>query len=149
MNYNEYKAPDGKVLFNLDNFTYGNTILSIHNLNLVVLDKEEAERLSNEYEAEKRRIEEEQRKLEEESKHKKENNIEEDNSEDYGIQTMSLDEEGFYVEDATEEEINNSKVNELSDIEKHKQNAIASLLARGILIDKSDVIINTKETKYI
>lgn len=143
MNYNEYKAPDGKVLFNLDDFTYGNTILSIHNLNLVVLDKEEAERLSNEYETEKRRIEEEQRKLEE-SKLKEENN-----SENYGIQTMSLDEEGFYVEDATEEEINNSKVNELSDIEKHKQNAIASLLARGILIDKSDVIINTKETKYI
>lgn len=143
MNYNEYKAPEGKVLFNLDNFTYGNTILSIHNLNLVVLDKEEAEILSNEYEAEKRRIEEEQRKLEK-SKLKEENN-----SEDYGIQTMSLDEEGFYVEDDTKEEINNSKVNELSDIEKHKQNAIASLLARGILIDKSDVIINTKETKYI
>lgn len=58
MTYNKYTAPQGKVLFNTENFTYGNTILSIHDLNLIVLDEEEAEALYDQYLKEQEAIKE-------------------------------------------------------------------------------------------
>lgn len=42
MKYNEYKAPSGKVLLNLDNFTYGNTMISMFELNVIAVNEEDA-----------------------------------------------------------------------------------------------------------
>ena len=45
MEYYEYKAQDGKVLFNPERGTYGDTILSKYQLNFYVIDRDLAKQL--------------------------------------------------------------------------------------------------------
>lgn len=138
MKYNEFKAPTGKVLFNLDNFTYGNTILSAFDLNLIVLDKEEAEQLANEY-------------IEKQEEIRQQETINTDNENDevqsspakarrMNVATMNLNEDGEYEEVADEPK---------DELIEFKQQHIANLIARGILLDKTNVICNIKNTQYI
>lgn len=89
MTYNEYKANNGKVLLNLNNFTYGNTIISKHDLSskLIELDKSVAEKYANEY---YKRIEEYYNQQE---KVKSDEHI------------MTLDEDGTYSENTEENNI--------------------------------------------
>ena len=49
--YYEFKALEGKALFNIGNFTYGNTIVTKHDISaqLVSLNIEKAEEYYNEY----------------------------------------------------------------------------------------------------
>ena len=51
MNYKEYRASNGKVLLNLRDFSYGNTILCGNDvtLSLTEVSKEDAESISNEF----------------------------------------------------------------------------------------------------
>ena len=58
MEYKEYKASEGKVLFNIDNFTYGNMMLcSVDTiLNLIEVNKEDAEEYQKTYYEESERL---------------------------------------------------------------------------------------------
>lgn len=58
MKYKEYKASEGKVLFNIDNFTYGNMMLcSVDTvLNLIEVNKEDAEEYQKTYYEESERL---------------------------------------------------------------------------------------------
>ena len=58
MEYKEYKASEGKVLFNIDNFTYGNKMLcSVDTvLNLIEVNKEDAEEYQKTYYEESERL---------------------------------------------------------------------------------------------
>lgn len=58
MEYKEYKASEGKVLFNIDNFTYGNMMLcSVDTvLNLIEVNKEDAEEYQKTYYEELERL---------------------------------------------------------------------------------------------
>lgn len=58
MEYKEYKASEGKVLFNIDNFTYGNMMLcSVDTvLNLIEVNKEDAEEYQKTYYKESERL---------------------------------------------------------------------------------------------
>lgn len=160
MKYNEYKAPKGKMLFNLDDFTCGNTILSAHDLNLVILDKEEAERLSKEYQEAKDKAQEEEMKAREQAEQEafnqeqnvlqmrkaKARTISEDS-----IQTMELDENGEYVESI---EDNNESVSDEVDnvnikMEEFRKNNIATLLSKGVILNNKDIIHSVKETQFI
>lgn len=155
MNYNEYKAPAGKVLFNLDTFTYGNTILSAHDLNLIVLDKEEAENLAEEYrQREEAFHEEEQRKAQEEEQ----NRINQPQEEEPQIQTyslrdeaaiMALNEDGEYEEVIEEDNSTNETTEEVNDLDVYKKNKLAELLLKGVKINSSEMIHEVKTTKYI
>lgn len=49
MEYNEYIAKENKVLFNIDNFTYGSRILSAFKLNLIEIDINKAKQLKEDY----------------------------------------------------------------------------------------------------
>lgn len=142
MKYNEYKAPSGKVLLNLDNFTYGNTMISMFELNVIAVNEEDAQRLSQEY----RKIMEDQEK--------QMNNIP---SED-APQTMSLRESDMQsiAEDAVLEGEEPSEIQPIPDVdelkvqlEDFKKNSIADLLLKNIKFDKSDVVLNQHESKYI
>lgn len=165
MKYNEYKAPNGKVLFNPENFTYGNTILSRFELNFIVLDKEEAEALAEEYrlkdEALKKEQEEEIQKIEEELRQQqieevqpqinraKTRSISEDS-----IQTMSLNEDGEYIEDESSEEVQENDFDKITnqkqkELEDFKRNHIASLLSRGVPFNNKDVTKIEHETQHI
>lgn len=89
MTYNEYKANEGKVLLNLNNFTYGNTILSKHDLSsrLIELDKSVAEKYANKYSKQMEEYYNKQEKV-------KSNE-----------QIMILDENGIYSENTEENNI--------------------------------------------
>lgn len=52
MEYFEYKAQDNKVLFNPERGNYGDTILSKHQLNFYVIDRELAQQLQRYYDME-------------------------------------------------------------------------------------------------
>lgn len=52
MKYNEYKASEGKVLLDIDNFTYGITIGSKLTLNLVEVTLQDAKYYYNKYQEE-------------------------------------------------------------------------------------------------
>lgn len=58
MEYKEYKASEGKVLFNIDNFTYGNMMLcSVDTvLNLIEVNKEDVEEYQKTYYEESERL---------------------------------------------------------------------------------------------
>ena len=58
MEYKEYKASEGKVLFNIDNFTYGNMMLCSADtvLNLIEVNKEDAEEYQKTYYEESERL---------------------------------------------------------------------------------------------
>lgn len=53
MNYKEYKATDGKILLNLRDFHYGNTILCGNDINLSLIEvtKEDAEYINAKYQS--------------------------------------------------------------------------------------------------
>ena len=53
MNYKEYKATDGKILLNLRDFYYGNTILCGNDINLSFIEvtKEDAEYINAKYQS--------------------------------------------------------------------------------------------------
>lgn len=53
MNYKEYKATDGKILLNLRDFYYGNTILCGNDINLSLIEvtKEDAEYINAKYQS--------------------------------------------------------------------------------------------------
>lgn len=82
MKYNEYKSSNGKVLLNIENFTYGNTILSTKDLSakLIEVDKSIAEEYSKKH----------QEQIDEYYRTKNSNN--ENDS------IMTLDENGVYIE---------------------------------------------------
>lgn len=108
MTYNKYIAPAGKVLFNTENFTYGNTILSVHDLNLIILDEKEAEKLYQEYLAKENKINEERNK---------EQASDEANNE---AVAMVLNEDGVYEEESRQP---------LLDFRKEK---LIELMAKGV-----------------
>lgn len=136
MEYNEYKAPAGKVLFNTDNFTYGHTMLSAFNLNLIVLDEAEAERLSSEYQAKEKEVQEAEINKEEV---KEETVVKPSPLKARGmVSTMSMNEDGVYEE--TEE------VNSLEDF---KRNHIASLLAKGVSFNLEGITLIKHNTENI
>lgn len=58
MEYKEYKASEGKVLFNIDNFTWGHQMLCSKDktLNLIEINREDAEAYEDRYKAERERI---------------------------------------------------------------------------------------------
>lgn len=58
MEYKEYKASKGKVLFNIDNFTWGHQMLCSKDktLNLIEINREDAEAYEDRYKAENERI---------------------------------------------------------------------------------------------
>lgn len=126
MAYNEYIAPKSKVLFDINDFTYGNTVLSAHNLNLVILDKEEADVLMKAYQEKEEEIRAKER---EENKPKEEV---QENQEESNVAVMALNDEGEY------EEIQEVKEQSLEDF---KREHIAELLAKGIVINSNDIEI--------
>lgn len=148
MEYNEYKAPEGKVLFNTDDFTYGNTILSMHNLNLIVLDKEQAEQLQNEYNAKQEEASKMRESLmrayyeqEQETRDIEDAEIEEiieDNAEQPEAQTFSL-----------RRSTPKQEVNPDEEVENFLNDSKEALLS-SITVDNSyEVICNKKQTKTI
>lgn len=58
MEYKEYKASEGKVLFNIDSFTWGHQMLCSKDktLNLIEINREDAEAYEDRYKAENERI---------------------------------------------------------------------------------------------
>lgn len=150
MEYNEYKAPKGKVLFNVENFTYGNTMLSVHDLNLIVLDKEEAEQLYQEY-----------LKKQNETAEAEQNEVQ-DNPEEQiqtfssrmrqaNISTMSLNEDGEYEVDEESDSMQESAEDDSqkSPLELFKKDKIADLLVKGVSFDQSKINCIKQTTKYI
>lgn len=123
MAYNEYIAPKGKVLFDVNDFTYGNTVLSAHNLNLVILDKEEADALMKAYQEKEEEIR---------AKEREENKPKEEVQEESNVAVMALNDEGEY------EEVQEVKEQSLEDF---KREHIAGLLAKGIVINSNDIEI--------
>lgn len=156
MKYNEYKAPQGKMLLNLDDFTCGNTMLSVYELNVIVVDKEEAERLSNEYRAKQEEIIEAEMKAEEALREAPEDEINPmiDSPQSYSLQSVaedailadSIEDENCIAHMSDTPEDSRQQDTQLQDF---KRNAIAELLLKGVKADKSDVILNQHETKYI
>lgn len=98
--YNEYKASNNKVLFNIKNFTYGNRILSINDISgeLIELDKSVAEKYANEY---SKQIEE---YYNQEKKIKSDEHI------------MTLNEDGIYSENTEENNINSITITLVAEI---------------------------------
>lgn len=111
MEYNEYVAKDNKVLFNIDNFTYGNRILSAKKLNLIEIDLNTAEEIKNNFNNKKEEL------------YKKY----EDNNE---IQTLELNENiEVYEEKTLDKEIN-----------YYKNSIITNLLQQGYIINDVQII---------
>lgn len=136
MKYNKYVAPKGKVLFNTEDFTYGNTILSAYDLNLIILEEAEAKSLSNAY-----RNEQDKFKEEEQQNTKIESNEEEQpvtfaNKTRSNIATMVLNDAGEY------EEIEEDK-DPLIEFKKEK---LIELLAKGVNMNPeiNKIKVNTK-----
>ena len=157
MKYNEYKAPQGKMLLNLDDFTCGSTMLSVHELNVIVVDKEEAERLSNEYRAKQEEIIEAEMKAKEALRNapeEAETSPVMDSPQAYSLQSVaedailadSIEDENCIAPMSDTPEDSEQQGTQLQDF---KRNAIAELLLKGVKADKSDVILNQHETKYI
>lgn len=116
MEYNEYIAKDNKVLFNIDNFTYGDRILSAKKLNLVEIDLNIAKQLKDNFNNKKEEL------------YKK---YENDSNEE--IQTLELNEDTeVYEEKTLDNEINN-----------YKNNIINNLLQQGYIINDVEFIIHT------
>lgn len=148
MEYNEYKAPPGKFLVNLENFTCGSTMLSVHELNVVVVDREIADQMCKEY-YEKQEALKEQRIKEEEQRREEEFNNQ-NNEEDIATETV-LNENGEYEEVAPKARskaraVSLSEEDELQNFKKDKLN---ELILLGVKFDKSDVTLNKKETVNI
>lgn len=143
MNYFEYKAPKGKVLFDLENFTYGNTVISVTEMNLIVLDKKEAEALSKAYQEEQERLREEERIAEEERIKQEQNG--EANQEvqtfkaraNNSISTLALNDEGEYEETVEDPLL------------AFRKDKIIELMAKGVNFNSDNINKEIKSTKYL
>lgn len=124
MAYKEYKAKPGKVLFNINTFTWGNQIMTRleNEFNLIEMDKETAEYYSATFT-------ESEQNLRDNFKAQNEN-IENANE---GI--MTLDENGVYTE--TE----NTEVNIDTQIEDLKSKLLKDILSKGYSINSNIDII--------
>ena len=124
MAYKEYKAKPGKVLFNIDTFTWGNQIMTRleNEFNLIEMDKETAEYYSATFT-------ESEQNLRDNFKTQNEN-IENANE---GV--MTLDENGVY------NETENTEVNIDTQIEDLKSKLLKDILSKGYSINSNIDII--------
>lgn len=124
MAYKEYKAKQGKVLFNIDTFSWGNSIMTRpdSNLNLIEMTKEEAEYYSATFSESEQNLRD--------NFEAQENN--KGNNTNAGI--MTLDENGVYTE--TE----NTEVSIDAQIEDLKSKLLKDILNKGYSIN-SDIDI--------
>lgn len=124
MAYKEYKAKPGKVLFNIDTFTWGNQIMTRleNEFNLIEMDKETAEYYSTTFAESEQNLRD---NFEAQNK-----NIENANE---GV--MTLDENGVYSE--TE----NTEVNIDAQIEDLKSKLLKDILSKGYSINSNIEVI--------
>ena len=132
MEYNEYKAPKGKVLFNVEDFTYGHAMLSVFDLNLVAIDIEEAEKLSKAYNDRKEEL-----RQKEEEKH---NEVQDDSPIEDAV-PMMLNEDGEYEEVSSDEQED--------DLLIFKREKVAELLVKGVNFNRSQEFCTKKNTEII
>lgn len=107
--YNEYISKEGKVLFNINNFTWGNKILSQSDLSnyLIELDKDIAKKYQEEYNNKVKEINEEQ------------NNSTIDNIDDMETYGIILNDDGTEtntIEESINNKIKNIKLSIISEI---------------------------------
>lgn len=109
--YNEYIAEQNKVLFNFNNFTYGNRILSKEDISkyLIQLDKDTAIKYIKQFEENRDNIE----------SLFKENNADKDND----IKTMILNDDGVYEEQ--DDTLG-------TQIENYRKELVAEIISNGI-----------------
>lgn len=124
MAYKEYKAKPGKVLFNIDTFTWGNQIMTRleNEFNLIEMDKETAEYYSTTFTESEQNLRDNFRA--------QNKNIENTNE---GV--MTLDENGVYSE--TE----NTEVNIDTQIEDLKSKLLKDILSKGYSINSNIEVI--------
>lgn len=118
MEYNEYISKGENVLFNIDNFTYGNRILSIHKLNLIEISVDEAKQLQTDYENKKRELE---------NKYS--------TKEDDEVQVLELNDDTDIYEE----------INYETKLAKYKNEIIFSLISQGYIVNDVQLIIHNTD----
>lgn len=116
MEYNEYIAKENKVLFNIDNFTYGNRILSAFKLNLIEIDINKAKQLKEDY---NNKIEELNNKYNQK-----------DNNETISNEVLELNEETNTYE----------QIDFDTELVNYKNNIVNSLIFEGYIINDIQII---------
>lgn len=125
MAYKEYKAKQGKVLFNIDTFSWGNQIMTRpdNDFNLIEMTKEEAEYYSATFAESERNIRD---NFDAQEKNKESNTNE-------GV--MTLDENGVYTE------TDNIDIDLDTQIEDLKSKLLKDILSKGYSINSDIEII--------
>lgn len=124
MAYKEYKAKPGKVLFNIDTFTWGNQIITRleNEFNLIEMDKETAEYYSTTFTESEQNLRDNFR-------------AQNKNIENANESVMTLNENGVYSE--TE----NTEVNIDTQIEDLKSKLLKDILSKGYSINSNIEVI--------
>lgn len=116
MEYNEYIAKENKVLFNIDNFTYGSRILSAFKLNLIEIDINKAKQLKEDY---NNKIEELNNKYNQK-----------DNNKTISDEVLELNEETNTYE----------QIDFNTELANYKNNIVNSLIFEGYIINDIQII---------